>query len=68
MVVLQELLDDVLGELLKLLDVLVERSMIVGRYQVFPLPHLRHKALNAEIHGAYEVLLAIYQLYEISLP
>jgi transcriptional regulator of aromatic amino acid metabolism len=67
-VVLQELLKDVLAQLHQLIDVLVERAMVVGRYQVFPLLHRRHKSLHAEVHRADEVLLAVYQLDEVSLP
>lgn len=67
-VVLKELLKDIFRQLQKLIDVLKQRSMIVGRYQVLSLLQLRHEALNPEIHCTNKMLLAIDQLYEISPP
>lgn len=67
-VVLQQLLQNILGQLQKLIDVLEQRPMIVRRNQIFPLSQLRHEALDTEIHSTDKVLLSIYQLYEISLP
>lgn len=41
--------------------------MVVGRYQVLSVLQLRHETLDSKVHGTDEMLLAIYELYQISL-
>lgn len=66
MIVLQQLLEDILGQLQKLVDVLEQGSMVVGRYEVLSLAKLHHESIHAEGDSANEVLLAIYELNEVS--
>lgn len=67
-IVLQQLLQNVLGDLQQFINVLEQRPVIVGRYQVFALFGGRHKPFNSKVYCTNKMLFSIYQLDQVSSP
>ncbi len=59
LVILQQLLQNILRNLQKLIDILKQRPMIISRYQILPLLQCHNESFNTKIQCTYEMLFSI---------